>query len=155
MYKTLLDKAGPQRACIPTPPWRSSSKAADLDEQLGISVSSETVRRHLKQRLGRRLRPVKKPHLSSHHMQAILAFAIEWARRAWAKVVVTDSKYFWLCPSGVGRKVWVRYRRQPNPGMQGDLGQPIRVTMDFLAGQCKSPHSHEHQSLAGKPNLSH
>ena len=42
-------------------------------------------------------------------MQAILAFAIEWARRAWAKVVVTDSKYFWLCPSGVGRKVWVRY----------------------------------------------
>ena len=27
--------------------------ATDLDEQLGISVSSETVRRHLKQRLGR------------------------------------------------------------------------------------------------------
>lgn len=80
--------------------------ATDLDEHSGISVSSETVRRHLKQRLGRPLRPVKKPRLSSHHMQARLAFAKEWARRAWDKVVVTDSKDFWLCPSGVGRKVW-------------------------------------------------
>jgi hypothetical protein len=24
-------------------------------------------------------------------------------------VVVTDSKYFWLCPKGVGSKVWVLY----------------------------------------------
>ena len=83
--------------------------AIDLEERLGISVSSETVRRHLKQHLGRPLRPVKKPQLTSQHMQARLTFAKEWARRAWDNVVVTDSKYFWLCPSGVGRKVWVLY----------------------------------------------
>jgi transposase-like protein len=83
--------------------------AADLKHQLGISVSSETVRRHLKLHLARPLRPVKKPQLSERHMRVRLSFAKRWARKAWGNAMITDSKYFWLCPRGIGRKVWVQY----------------------------------------------
>ena len=78
-------------------------------KSVGIFANKETVRRFVKRNLGRPLRPVKKPRLTRKHMQDRLAFCHKWVRRSWQNVVVTDSKYFWLCPRGVGPKVWVPY----------------------------------------------
>ena len=78
-------------------------------KSVGIIVNKETVRRFVKQNLGRPLRPVKKPRLTRKHLKDRLTFCLKWVRRSWQNVVVTDSKYFWLCPRGVGPKVWVPY----------------------------------------------
>jgi transposase len=84
-----------------------------LRENLGIAASDETVRRHLKAHLGRPLRPRKKPCLTQAHKAARLRFARRWLRKSWDRVVVTDSKYFWLCPRSVGPKRWVLYHEMP------------------------------------------
>lgn len=80
-----------------------------LKEKLNISVTRETVRRFVKAYLGRPLRPIKKPRLTVAHKHARLRFSKKWVRKNWDNVVVTDSKYFWLCPRGTGPKVWVPY----------------------------------------------
>ena len=89
----MLDRQGP------------AGMARRLNAELGIRASQETVRRFVKRNLGRPLRPVKKPRLTEAHKQARLNFAKKWVRRCWDNVVVTDSKYFWLCPRGVGRNI--------------------------------------------------
>ena len=78
----------------------------DVHDALGVEVSVETVRRALGG-IARQLRPKKKPMLTASHKAARLRFAKAWLNKRWDKVVVTDSKYFWLCPKGVGNKVWV------------------------------------------------
>lgn len=80
-----------------------------LKSRLGVVVSAETVRRCLKSRLGRPLNKRKKPVLTQAHIAKRLSFSKEWVKKDWSNVVVTDSKYFWLCPKGAGPKVWVRY----------------------------------------------
>ena len=66
----------------------------------------------MKRNLGRPLRSLKKPRLTEAHKKARLAFAKKWVRHCWDNVVVTDSKYFWLCPRGVGPKQWVPYGQE-------------------------------------------
>lgn len=80
-----------------------------LMERLGIDVHENTVRRWLKQHLARPLRKNRKPKLTTTHTTDRMIYCKEWVRKDWSNVVVTDSKYFWLCPRGYGPKVWVRY----------------------------------------------
>lgn len=101
LRQSILDGLGP------------SQMAKLLHERLNIQVNAETVRRHLKMNLGRPLRTRRKPKLSAAHRVARLAFSRKWRRRSWDRVVVTDSKYFWLCPRGVGPKRWVLYGQAP------------------------------------------
>ena len=101
LRQSVLDRLGP------------SQMVRRLADALGIETSAETVRRFLKQYLGRPLRLKKKPKLTPKHKAARMAFAKKWIRRDWENVVVTDSKYFWLCPRGVGSKVWVLYDVEP------------------------------------------
>ena len=96
----MLDRQGP------------AGMARRLNAELGIRASQETVRRFLKRNLGRPLRSVKKPRLTEAHKKARLRFAKKWVRRCWDNVAVTDSKYFWLCPRGVGPKHWVPYGKE-------------------------------------------
>ena len=88
MRQAVLDRLGP------------SQMVQRLADTLGIRTSAETVRRFLKQFLGRPLRLKKKPMLTSTHKAAMLAFAKKWVRKDWDNVVVTDSKYFG-CAQGV------------------------------------------------------
>ena len=81
----------------------------DVRDKLGVDVSMETVRRALVSGMARQLRPKKKPLLTEAHKEARLRFAKTWVKKRWDNVVVTDNKYFWLCPKGVGSKVWVLY----------------------------------------------
>ena len=37
----------------------------------------------------------------------------KWVDKDWTNVVVSDSKIFWLCPTGVGSKQWVVYGEEP------------------------------------------
>ena len=83
--------------------------ALRLKSRLNIRAHEETVRRWLKQHLARPLRQQRKPKLQATHTTDRLAYCKEWIRKDWSNVVVTDSKYFWLCPRGYGPKVWVRY----------------------------------------------
>jgi transposase len=101
LRQAVLDRLGP------------SQMVQRLADTLGIRTSAETVRRFLKQFLGRPLRLKKKPRLTSTHKAARLAFAKKWVRKDWDNVVVTDSKYFWLCPRSVSPKVWVLYDAEP------------------------------------------
>ena len=80
-----------------------------LKDKCAIEAHKETVRRFMKTNLGRPLTPRKKPKLTDRHKRDRLAFSRKWLRRDWSNVVVTDSKYFWLCPKGSGPKKWVRY----------------------------------------------
>lgn len=96
----MVDRQGP------------AGMARRLKAELGILASQETVRRFVKRNLGRPLRSLKKPRLTEAHKQARLVFAKKWVRHCWDNVVVTDSKYFWLCPRGVGPKHWVPYGQE-------------------------------------------
>lgn len=81
-------------------------------EQFDVDVrdrKGETVRRFIKDHLGRPLAPRKKPRLTSKHELDRRVFSRYWLKKDWSNVVVTDSKYFWLCPRGIGKKVWVPY----------------------------------------------
>ena len=79
-----------------------------VQKELGVAVCSETVRRSLKQQdLARPLRAQRKPHLTPKQMDARLRFCKKWIRPTWKNIVITDSKYFWLHPQGVGSKCWV------------------------------------------------
>ena len=80
-----------------------------MRDKLGFDVNMEIVRRALVSGMAGQLRPKKKPLLTEAHKEARLRFAKTWVKRRWDNVVVTDSKYFWLCPKGVGSKVWVLY----------------------------------------------
>ena len=80
-----------------------------LHDRHAVSADPETVRRFMKAHLGRPLLPKKKPKLTPTHKRSRLAFARKWLRRDWSNVVVTDSKYFWLCPRGRGPVEWVPY----------------------------------------------
>jgi hypothetical protein len=93
----MLDRQGP------------TGMAARLKAELRLEVSPETVRRFVKRYMGRPLRAIKKPLLKETHKKDRLRFAKRWVRRDWSNVVVTDSKYFWLCPRGAGPKWWVPY----------------------------------------------
>ena len=75
-----------------------------------------TVCRHLKRQNYKPMSKKKKPVLSSRHMAARLKFSKAQIRKPWANVVVTDSKYFWLCPKGRGRKIWVKQGHKPPAG---------------------------------------
>ena len=101
LRQAVLDRLGP------------SQMVQLLADKLGIETSAETVRRFLKQYLGRPLRLKKKPRLTSTHKAARLAFAKKWVKTSWDNVVVTDNKYFWLFPRGFGPKVWVLYDAEP------------------------------------------
>ena len=83
-----------------------------LRDELGINASYETVRRYIKCNLARPLKCRKKPELTPRHKANRLAFATTWVRRNWDNVCVSDSKYFWLAPHGVGQRVWVMYGDQ-------------------------------------------
>ena len=80
-----------------------------MRDKLGFDVNMEIVRRALVSGMAGQLRPKKKPLLTEAHKEAKLRFAKIWVNKRWDNVVVTDSKYFWLCPKGVGSKVWVLY----------------------------------------------
>lgn len=86
-----------------------SQIAISLKDECKITANKETVRRFMRTYLGRPLSPRKKPKLTDRHKRDRLAFSRKWLRRDWSNVVVTDSKYFWLCPKGSGPKKWVRY----------------------------------------------
>lgn len=84
-----------------------------LRDELGINASYETVRRYIKCNLARPLKCKKKPELTHQHMATRLAFARTWVRKSWDNVCVSDSKYFWLAPHGIGQQVWVMYGDKP------------------------------------------
>ena len=81
----------------------------DVRDKLGVDVNMETLRGALVSGKARQLCPKKKPLLTEAHKEARLRFAKTWVKKRWDNVVVTDSKYFWLCQKGVGSKVWVLY----------------------------------------------
>lgn len=88
--------------------------AADLRYELGIDASTETVRKTVLQ-VARQLRPKKRPRLSTKHKHDRLKFSRDnrGRKRKWSLVVFTDSKIFWLCPRGIGPKVWVLHGELP------------------------------------------
>jgi hypothetical protein len=79
---------------------------ARIKAYLRLELSPETVRRFVKQYMGRPLRATKKPLPKETHKKDRLRFAKRWVRRDWGIVVVTDSKYLWLCLRGAGSKWW-------------------------------------------------
>ena len=92
--------------------------AADLDRELNIRVSAQTVRRKLVSLGCRSLVPPTKPLLSPQHIAARLAFAKKWRRQgSWDNVVVTDSTYISLGGGGRrrGQREWVRPGCKPQP----------------------------------------
>ena len=84
-----------------------------LADSLGRKTSAETVRRFLKQLMCRPLRLKKKLGLTPTHKAATLAFEKKWVRKDSGSVLVTETKYFRLCPRSVSPKVWVLYATAP------------------------------------------
>ena len=84
-----------------------------LRDELNVHASPRTVARFLNKHLAKQRKPRKVPSLTTAHKAARLQFAKRMWRKSWDNVVVTDSKYFWLCPKGPGRKEWVLFGQRP------------------------------------------
>jgi hypothetical protein len=110
-----------------------------LRVEKGITIGREAVRVHLKSHLGRPLRPRKKPVLSELQKAKRLAFSLQWVDKDWSNVAVSDSKMFWLCPKGVGDKVWVLYEDEP----------PLKAAYR----DCTQVHAYAAVTKWGKTNL--
>lgn len=86
-------------------------------DAMGIDASPETVRRFVRQHIGRRMKPRKKPTLTDKHKADRLQFCVDMQRMygdsPWEDTAISDSKYFWLCSRGPGDKVWVIYGEDP------------------------------------------
>ena len=102
-----------------------SRLAADIKKKLSIVVCDETVRRALKGRGSRSLKPVRKPRLTEKHKTNRLKFSKQWRRRSWRNVMVSDSKIFHLYRQGAGYRVWVE--RGDDPPTQNAVRGGCRV----------------------------
>ena len=102
-----------------------SRLAADIKKKLNIVVCDETVRRALKGRGSRSLKPVRKPRLTEKHKTNRLKFSKQWRRRSWRNVMVSDSKIFHLYRQGAGYRVWVE--RGDDPPTQNAVRGGCRV----------------------------
>lgn len=73
-------------------------------EQKGINISSETVRRRIKEVKGKYNAPISKPLLTDDHRKKRLQWAKEHNNFDWNKVIFTDESTFLL--NQPTRKVW-------------------------------------------------
>ena len=104
-----------------------------IAKKLGVNASEETVRRALHGHGAKAKRPSKKPVLTDQHKLNRLRFCKHWKRHSWARVMLSDSKYFLLYPAGVGFKVWVwnGQAAPPRPAVRGGF------KAHFYAAVCK------------------
>lgn len=91
----------------------SPALAQRIESELGEKTTPRTVQRFLNAYMAKQRRVRKVPALTPAHKAARLEFAKRWLHKKWDNVVVTDSKYFWLCPKGCGPKVWVMFGERP------------------------------------------
>lgn len=108
----IIDEGSIQEKCAP----QITKDLLKNIASLGNALNPDTLRRHMKRTEFQNLVKKKKLSLSERHTADRLRHCKTWIRKPWSNVVVTDSKYFWLCPKGRGRKVWVKKGRSPPTG---------------------------------------
>ena len=86
-----------------------------LKAQLNEDMSLSTVRRSLISHGAKAKARSKKPLLTEKHKKDRLKHCKHWQRYSWSRVMLSDSKYFLLYPSGKGTKVWVWDGQSPAP----------------------------------------
>jgi transposase len=104
-----------------------------LENDVGVSVNSNTVRRTLKNAgLGAIIKP-KKPHLSSKNVKERLAWArahLDWTMDDWQRVVWSDETKIDRFGSDGARYAWVRDGERLQPGH-------VRMTVKHGGGNIK------------------
>lgn len=86
-----------------------------LKVELNEETSVSTVQRALRGHGAKARKRIKKPLLTARHKKDRLKHCKHWKRHSWNKVMLSDSKYFLLYPSGRGAKVWVWDGNSPPP----------------------------------------